>query len=96
MHGDHCLSNFYEDCMSSLSTICHSASSVLERNFSVSIKLEGISSPTYKRIPPLFERRSNLNGLLKPSIKNFFMKGDVNFCLENYKYINITFNLIFK
>ena len=87
MHGDHCLSNFYEDCMSSLSTICHCASLVLERNFSVSIKLEGISSPTYKRIPPLLETRSNLDGLLKPSIRNFFMKGDVNFV---WKIISIS------
>ena len=42
--------------------------------FSNAIKLEGISSLTYKRIAPPFQSRSNLYDVLKPSIKNWLWR----------------------
>ena len=76
MHQDDCLSNFYKDYMSSLSTIYHYASLALQRNFLLvcfllQLSWKDISSLAYKRIPPPFESRSNLYVVLKPSIKNW-------------------------
>ena len=87
MHQDDCLSNFYEDYMSSLSTIYHYASLALQRNFLLLCFLLQLS---WKEYPPwhIKEFHHHLNhDLIYTVYWNFnkkltMRKGVVNFCFE--------------
>ena len=62
---------FYEQLINRLSFRKFSSIEKLSVGFfSIPNKSEGISSLTYKKIPPPFKSWSNLYGMLKPSIKN--------------------------